>query len=190
MRSVISLAHGDPTVLMSRLGLDAYPLRAITLRMRVRHALSTTHLRMHVFVFVLQEGDILQFITDSDRMAVVAAWKAAYRRCGTDSPVVTGKSCGCGKTTPPHFVRLKDFVPKLETALRLPRRDDRHSVRVGDELEDVSVLQHKHKHTHPQVRDREGVAHAHPQGHRAQRVRIRAESRHQNHRVTMGQGNH
>ena len=77
MRSVISLAHGDPTVLMPRLGPDAYPLRAMTLRMRMCHALSTTHLRMRGFVFVLQDGDILQFITDLDRMAVVAAWKAA-----------------------------------------------------------------------------------------------------------------
>ena len=48
----------------------------------------------------------------------MAAWKASYRRCGSDTPVVTEKSCGCGKTKPPHFVRLSDFVPKLETALR------------------------------------------------------------------------
>ena len=48
----------------------------------------------------------------------MAAWKASYRRCGSDKPVVTEKSCGCGKTKPPHFVRLSDFVPKLETALR------------------------------------------------------------------------
>lgn len=69
-------------------------------------------------MFLLQDGDILQCITDLDRTAVVAAWKAAYRRCGTDCPVVTEKSCGSGKTTPSHFVRLKDFVPKLEAALR------------------------------------------------------------------------
>ena len=67
---------------------------------------------------LIQDGDVLKLITQVDRAAVVAAWKASYRRCGSDKPVVTEKSCGCGKTKPPHFVRLSDFVPKLETALR------------------------------------------------------------------------
>ena len=80
-------------------------------------ALSTTPLCVFVLI---QVKDVLKHISGVDRAAVVAAWNAAYRRCGTIPPVVTDtvKSCGCGKTAPPHFVRLKDFVPKLETALR------------------------------------------------------------------------